>query len=92
VNKFQSEEESRKEILTIDRRAQEEQVTFLKRVRSERNENDVKTALSQLNSAAQGSENLMPFILNAVKSYTSIGEICNTLRKVFGEYRENIAT
>jgi methylmalonyl-CoA mutase N-terminal domain/subunit len=50
----------------------------------------VKARLAALQTAAAGEENLMPLILDAVRVYASVGEICNTLRCVFGEYRERI--
>lgn len=44
----------------------------------------------ELKNAAENDSNLMPFILDAVKVYASVGEICNTLRSVFGEYKEHV--
>jgi methylmalonyl-CoA mutase N-terminal domain/subunit len=44
----------------------------------------------ELKNAAEGNDNLIPFIIEAVKTYASIGEICNTLRSVFGEYKEHV--
>jgi methylmalonyl-CoA mutase N-terminal domain/subunit len=90
VNKFQIDEKELTELLKIDFKIQEEQVKFLNRIRTERNDNDVKQKLKLLKEAAAGDSNLIPFIINAVHSYASIGEICNTLRSVFGEYKEHI--
>ncbi len=50
----------------------------------------VKAKLAELKRAAEGTENLMPFIIDAVRVYAGIGEICNTLRDVFGEYKEHV--
>ena len=69
---------------------QNEQIKFLNKIRSERNNEKVSQKLSELKNAAYGNGNLMPYILEAVKVYTSVGEICNSLREVFGEYKENI--
>ncbi|MBI5475168.1 MAG: methylmalonyl-CoA mutase family protein [Ignavibacteriales bacterium] len=88
VNKYQVKEEKPPKTLKIDMKVQEEQIKFLNKVRSERNNEEVKTKLSKLKSAALSDENLMPPIIEAVRSYASIGEICNVLREVFGEYKE----
>jgi methylmalonyl-CoA mutase, N-terminal domain len=90
VNKYQVKESEHKDLLKIDIKVQEDQIKFLKKIRSERNNEEVKQKLEALKKAAEGTENLMPFILDAVRSYASIGEICNTMRSVFGEYREHV--
>lgn len=90
VNKYQIEEKEHNEILKIDIKIQEEQIKFLNKVKAERNNNEVDKKLKALMKAAEGSDNLLPYILDAVKEYASIGEICNTLRSVFGEYRERV--
>jgi len=90
VNKFQSKEEEPIDLLKIDMKFQEDQIKFLNKVRSERNNGEVNSKLKTLKNAAEGESNLMPFILDAVKSYASVGEICNTLREVFGEYKEKV--
>jgi len=90
MNKFQSKEEEPIDLLKIDMKFQEDQIKFLNKVRSERNNGEVNSKLKTLKNAAEGESNLMPFILDAVKSYASVGEICNTLREVFGEYKEKV--
>lgn len=90
VNKFQIQEGEPKGLLKIDMSVQKEQIKFLNKVRSERNNDDVKAKLAALKTAAQGSDNLMPYILDAVKVYGSVGEICNVMREVFGEYKEHV--
>ena len=90
VNKFQVKEDQKPELLKIDERVQEEQIKFLQKIRTERDNKKVKQTLSALGNAAKGDENLIPFIVNAVKAYASVGEICNVLREVFGEYKETI--
>ena len=90
INKFQSEENEEPELLKIDVKVQEEQIKFLNKIKSERNSEEVKKALSDLKIAAGTDQNLIPLIINAVKAYASVGEICNTLREVFGEYKEQV--
>jgi methylmalonyl-CoA mutase, N-terminal domain len=51
----------------------------------------VTAALSRVAETARGADNLMPAILDAVRAYASVGEICNALRGVFGEYQETLA-
>lgn len=90
VNKYQIKEPEHKDLLKIDMKVQDEQIKFLKQIRSQRNNDEVNKKLEALRIAAEGSENLMPYILDAVKVYSSIGEICNTMRNVFGEYKEHV--
>jgi methylmalonyl-CoA mutase N-terminal domain/subunit len=90
VNKYQVKESEHKDLLKIDIKVQEEQIKFLKKIRSERNNQEVNKNLSALKTVAEGSDNLMPPILEAVRNYASIGEICNTMRTVFGEYKEHV--
>lgn len=87
VNKFSDEKESKHELLRIDDTVEKKQRTALKKLRSERDGKKVQYALSKMQSAAEKEENLMPFILDAVKVYATTGEISNTFRQVFGEYR-----
>lgn len=90
VNKFTTKEEMKCDLLKIDEEIKRDQIAFLNQVRTQRNNDIVKNKLDLLKNAAEGDSNLMPFIINAVKSYASIGEICNTLREVFGEYKEHV--
>jgi methylmalonyl-CoA mutase N-terminal domain/subunit len=90
VNKFQTEEPPHTGLLRIDQKVQIEQVAFLKSVKSGRNQVEVNAKLQALKTAAQGDANLMPYIVDAVKVYASIGEICNVMREVFGEYKETV--
>jgi methylmalonyl-CoA mutase, N-terminal domain len=90
VNRYQVEEPPPDGLLRIDRRVQEEQVAALTSVRAVRNAAAVTSALAALRVAAAGDRNLMPLILEAVRAYASVGEICDTLREVFGEYKERI--
>ena len=87
VNKFQVEEESPKGLLRVDPTVRVSQIERLKRLKSERDNVRVKNILSELKNAAEGKDNLMPIILDAVKAYATLGEICDALRNVFGEYQ-----
>jgi methylmalonyl-CoA mutase N-terminal domain/subunit len=61
----------------------------LGRVKKERNPSQVKRSLEALREAAEGDGNVVPPVLEAVRAYATVGEISDTLRDVFGEYREN---
>ena len=90
VNQFQVTEDGQPELLHIDKGVEREQIESLRAVRATRDSQHVKEALAALKTAAGGDANLMPFILDAVRTYATIGEMCDTLRSVFGEYRERI--
>ena len=89
VNKYRVEEQELEGLLEIDHSVQEAQIQSLRMIRVKRNQTEVYTQLAELKKAAEGTTNLMPFILQAVRAYATVGEICNTLRSVFGEYREH---
>lgn len=88
LNQFQVEEEPLKDILRIRPEVERYQKEKLARVKKERDNGRVKETLVILKKAAQGTENVVPPILEAVKAYATLGEISDTLREVFGEYRE----
>ncbi len=90
VNKFQVKEDEEPELLKIDMKVQEDQIEFLNKIKAKRDNKKVDESLLRLKKAAVGDENLMPYILEAVKTYASVGEICNTLRAIFGEYKEHV--
>ena len=90
VNKFRIEEDAKSDILRVDADVEKIQKEKLKALKLNRNNEDVKTALNILEKKAQTDESLMPYILNAVKKYATLGEICNILRKVFGEYEQTV--
>ena len=75
-------------ILKIAMSVERDQLESLARIRGERDGGRVERALSALEGAAAGTENLMPHILEAVRSYATVGEICSRMKRVFGEYRE----
>ena len=88
INQFQAEEEPLRDILRIRPEMERYQKEKLARVKKERDSRRVKETLAVLKQAAQGTENLVPPILEAVRIYATLGEISDTLRDVFGEYRE----
>jgi methylmalonyl-CoA mutase N-terminal domain/subunit len=92
VNKFIDEQKQDEEIVLtqIDPIVARKQIERLHRVKAERNNERVKGALEVLKEKAMGEENLVPFILDAVKEYATVGEICDTLREVFGEHQESV--
>ncbi len=90
VNKFQMKGEPLQDILRVKPEVETRQKERLKALRARRDNAQVKQAREKLSLAAQGSDNLMPHILNAVRCYTTLGEISDTLREVFGLYREKI--
>lgn len=86
VNRFQTDTAYPTGLLRVDPAVGERQIEHLKKLRSERNNGAVQSALEELKNAAQSTENLMQPILKAVKERATLGEICNILRQVFGEY------
>jgi methylmalonyl-CoA mutase N-terminal domain/subunit len=88
LNQFQIEEEPLKDLLRIRPEVEQYQREKLARVKRERDHNKVKQTLAALKKAAQGTDNVVPPILEAVRVYATLGEISDTLREVFGEYRE----
>lgn len=89
-NKFQTEKDVPVEILKIDESTEEKQIENIKSLKRERNSKDVLASLKKLKTAAIGADNLMFPIIEAVKAYATLGEICDVLREVFGEYREPV--
>ncbi|MBS3943723.1 MAG: methylmalonyl-CoA mutase family protein [Dethiobacter sp.] len=90
VNCFTGGGEAPIELLKVDPMVGERQVARLKETRADRDSKHVSAALQQLRRAAQSGENTMPHILEAVKAYATLGEICGVLRDIFGEYRQQI--
>ncbi|MEM2336449.1 MAG: methylmalonyl-CoA mutase family protein [Candidatus Bathyarchaeia archaeon] len=88
VNEFTSEEKTPITILRIDPEIEKRLVERLNEVKRQRNNAKVRETLDRLRKAAEKEdENLMPYIIEAVKEYATLGEICNVLREVFGEYK-----
>ncbi|MFW9905159.1 MAG: methylmalonyl-CoA mutase [Candidatus Thorarchaeota archaeon] len=87
VNEYSSEEEVKIPLLQIGEEIAERQIARLHQTKKERDKEAVKEALTEVRQAAESNENLMPPILKAVKAYASVGEICDVLREVFGEWK-----
>ena len=91
VNEYVIEDEDVEiDILKIDPRVETEQAEALERLRSERDNEAVRKALVELKSAAEGTDNLMPRIVQCSRVYCTLGEMIDTLKGVFGEYKEPI--
>ncbi|HID26099.1 MAG TPA: methylmalonyl-CoA mutase [Thermoplasmata archaeon] len=90
VNKYQMDEPISIPILKVDEKSEQRQIARLKKLRKERDNAKVDRSLQQLRKAAEGDENLMPYILDCVKAYATLGETCDVLREVFGEYKEPV--
>lgn len=90
MNKFQIKEEPPKGLLKVDLSVGEMQKKKLSELRQNRDNQQVAQELETLRKACEGSENVMPYILRAVKSYATLGEICGVMREVFGEYQQSV--
>jgi methylmalonyl-CoA mutase N-terminal domain/subunit len=88
VNDFASEHAAGVPLLQIDESTAKEQTARLDRVRRTRNKVSVTRALERLKKAAAGTDNTMPALLDAVRAYATVGEMCDALREVWGEYTE----
>ena len=88
VNDFVAEQEEPVPTLYIDEAASERQLAKLERLRKERDNDRVRRTLDALREGAAGGANTMPLILDAVRAYATIGEMCDALREVWGEYEE----
>jgi methylmalonyl-CoA mutase N-terminal domain/subunit len=86
LNKFRQDESPPTNLLRVDPAVRESQMAKLAQLKTQRDTKAVKAALKNLTQCAQGTTNLMPPILKAVRCYATLGEICDTLRDVFGEY------
>jgi len=89
VNDFSQREPCSTPLLKIDEEIGKQQVESLQKIKLDRNNEILKEKLEKLKKAAEGTENLMPYIIDAVREYASIGEIINTLKDVFGTYHED---
>jgi len=87
LNKFTVEEQPHLDILTVDDSIRETQIEKIKKIKSKRDNNKVKSILAKLETDAKGTTNLMPTIVEAVENYSTLGEIADVMRRVFGEYK-----
>jgi methylmalonyl-CoA mutase N-terminal domain/subunit len=87
LNKFQQEEAPLRNVLRVEPAVKASQEAKLKQLKGQRQNTAVVEALARLKDCAKGADNLMPPIMEAVKCYATLGEVCDTLRAVFGEYK-----
>jgi methylmalonyl-CoA mutase N-terminal domain/subunit len=88
VNKFRQQEKDPTPVFRVDPALEAAQVEKLRALKASRAQEPLKTRLAALEQAARGSDNLMPHILSCSEALATVGEISDTLRGVFGEYRE----
>ncbi|HJY62657.1 MAG TPA: methylmalonyl-CoA mutase family protein, partial [Ignavibacteria bacterium] len=86
INRFEEDDDEKVPLLKIDDSIQKKQVEILHEVKKSRDNDKVKKSLTELQNAAETNVNILPYILQCVESYASIGEISNSLRNVWGEY------
>jgi len=86
VNKFKVDEHTSMQLLKMDNQIEKSQLAKLTKIKGWRDEKRVKQIIKELKAAAQSNVNLMFPILDAVKAYATLGEICGVLKEVFGEY------
>jgi len=87
VNKYGVDEEPEADIQEVTEADERRQINRLESAKSERDEEAVEAKLDALRDACTGEENVMPYIVDAVKAYATVGEICDAMRDVFGEYK-----
>jgi methylmalonyl-CoA mutase N-terminal domain/subunit len=88
VNKFTEQEDQAIELLQIDGSSERKQIERLRQVKARRSTDEVARTLDALRRASEGKENTMPFILDAVRAYATVGEIAGAMGEVFGSYTE----
>ncbi|MGH9253658.1 MAG: acyl-CoA mutase large subunit family protein [Vicinamibacterales bacterium] len=88
VNEFIDEEQQPVEVLYIDESVAQRQLARLQQVKAARDNDLVRRSLERLQAGARGRDNTMPLLLDAVRAYATIGEMCDALREVWGEYEE----
>lgn len=89
VNKYRTAEEEEIPVLKIDEALEEEQLKRLQTVKKSRDNRKVKECLKELAACCRRGDNVMPYVIEAVKAYATVQEICDVYREVFGEYRES---
>jgi methylmalonyl-CoA mutase N-terminal domain/subunit len=87
VNDFVAQEKPL-DTLHIDETVAHRQAERLSKLRADRSKAEVDRRLNAIRKAAEGKDNLMPFLFDAVKAYATVGEICDAMREVFGTYEE----
>lgn len=92
VNEYEIEEDTSVDILTVDESAERTQLERLERVKRERDDQAVETTLTALSDAIDGGENVMPYIIDAVKAYATMGEVMGVFEDQYGSYQETPVT
>ncbi|MCR4427785.1 MAG: methylmalonyl-CoA mutase family protein [Caldiserica bacterium] len=90
LNKFKTDEEPPKEILKVDPKLRDLQIARINEVKGKRDSGKVKAILQKIEEVASTEENLIPHFIEAVRAYATLGEITGALRKVFGEYQQQV--
>jgi methylmalonyl-CoA mutase N-terminal domain/subunit len=90
VNAYETEEDTRPEVLKVDEETQDRQLSRLADVKAERDDGAVEETLDDLREAIEAGENVMPYIVDAVKAYATMGEIMDVFERKHGSYRETI--
>ncbi|WP_330408574.1 acyl-CoA mutase large subunit family protein [Romboutsia weinsteinii] len=90
VNKFKIEEEAPKGLLRVDPSVGERQKEKIESLKAKRDNEKVKIALEKLRNACNSDKNVMPYILEAVENYATLGEVCGVMRAEFGEYKQTV--
>ena len=80
------DEKEKREVMKINPEVEKKQIERLNKAKRERDNKKVEEALKKVREAAKGNQNIVPVMIEAVKTYASIGEICGVLREVFGKY------
>lgn len=92
INKFVDNKKlAEQEVIRVDMNVAARQISKLNNIKMQRNQKEVEHALAELKKACLGTENTMPYIIAAVKTYATLGEICGIMKEVFGEYKPSAA-
>jgi methylmalonyl-CoA mutase, N-terminal domain len=91
VNRYVQPERAATPVFQIDPRIEQEQIARVRAVRASRSESEWREALTAVESAARQGDNLVPVIITAVEKHATVGEIADTMRRVFGEFRDSNA-
>jgi hypothetical protein len=88
VNKYQDNDEHDLPTLKINQESEDEQVAFVRKTKARRDKDKLGSALRRIAEDAKADRNVLPAVLEAVKTYASVGEICDVFREVYGVYRD----
>lgn len=88
MNKFRPEQEVEPAVFQVNPKVGEEQNGRLRRFKKERDPNHLRSVLQRVREATTGNENLMPILLQAVKTHATVEEICDIFREIYGAYEE----